>query len=277
VAFADLLLPPTALGDDSLGGLFERTDINQVLTRRWAVGAARSIQRENGPISTETRYTANFQREVKRILDGSDTSPSVNDVFTVGVNWIRRGVDQITNPTEGDVMNLAATAGIRRAAIGNLLDAVFLRSYGRYVRYLPLSPRDQVILRGEAGYVATRTVDYVPQDQLFRTGGAGTVRGFSYLSLGTEQGGAILGARALATGSAEYIRWLTPTWGAAVFVDVGDAAQDFKQLQFAHGYGLGARWRTVAGPLALDVAYGNRTPQGQGGHLRLHFAVAIAF
>jgi translocation and assembly module TamA len=38
------------------------------------------------------------------------------------------------------------------------------------------------------------------------------------------------------------------------------------------GYGLGVRWRTPAGPLAVDVAWGERERQ-----LRVHFSVAIAF
>jgi translocation and assembly module TamA len=202
---------------------------------------------------------------------------STNDVLSVGVNWSRRDVDQVTDPTVGDIINVSAAAGVRRAAVDNLLSGTFLRTYARYVRYLPLSRRNQLLLRAEAGYVQTNDLSFVPQDQLFRTGGAGTVRGYPYLSLGQVQQGAILGAGALTVGSIEGIHWFTPTWGGAVFMDMGSTGNDFKRFQFARGYGVGARWKTVAGPLALDLAYGERTPYGQGGRVRLHFAVAIAF
>jgi outer membrane translocation and assembly module TamA len=48
-------------------------------------------------------------------------------------------------------------------------------------------------------------------------------------------------------------------------------------MSFARGAGLGVRWKTFAGPLALDAAYGAQRPDGSGGRWRLHFAVAIAF
>ena len=91
----------------------------------------------------------------------------------------------------------------------------------------------------------------------------------------SASGGAIVGGRALALASVEYVHWLQRwggNWGIAGFVDVGDAADSFKDLKAAVGVGMGVRWRTLAGPLAVDVAYGEREKQ-----FRLHFSVAIAF
>jgi hypothetical protein len=42
--------------------------------------------------------------------------------------------------------------------------------------------------------------------------------------------------------SGEYTHWINPTWGAAVFVDAGNAV-DNRRLDLAVGYGVGARWR----------------------------------
>ncbi len=81
-----------------------------------------------------------------------------------------------------------------------------------------------------------------------------------------------VGGRYLATGTVEYVRWLTPEWGAAAFVDVGDAADCGDELGANVGYGIGARWRTPAGPLAIDLAYGERDRK-----FRLGFSVAVAF
>jgi translocation and assembly module TamA len=132
-----------------------------------------------------------------------------------------------------------------------------------------------LIVRGELGAVEADTADVVPTRFLFRTGGSTTVRGYDYESLGVSQGGATVGGRALALASVEYVHWLQRwggNWGIAGFVDVGDAADSFKELKAAVGVGVGVRWRTLAGPLAVDVAYGERDKQ-----VRVHFSVAIAF
>jgi translocation and assembly module TamA len=76
----------------------------------------------------------------------------------------------------------------------------------------------------------------------------------------------------MATGTIEYNHWITPTWGGAVFTDVGDAADSVRTLDLAVGYGAGIRWRSPVGPLALDLARGQRD-----GKLRLHFSIAVAF
>jgi translocation and assembly module TamA len=115
----------------------------------------------------------------------------------------------------------------------------------------------------------------VPSKFLFRTGGTTTVRGYSFESLGVKQGTATIGGRALAVASAEYVRWtdyFDGNLGLAAFVDVGDAADDWSSLDPAVGVGLGVRYRTRAGPLAVDVAYGERERQ-----VRVHFSIAIAF
>ena len=112
----------------------------------------------------------------------------------------------------------------------------------------------------------------IPQDFLFRSGGAQSVRGYAYQSLGVSEGEATVGGRYLGTMSAEYVRWFDAQWGGAVFVDAGDAADSREDFDLRTGYGLGARWRSPAGPLAIDLAWGHSERA-----LRLHFGVAIAF
>ena len=55
-------------------------------------------------------------------------------------------------------------------------------------------------------------------------------------------------------------------------VDAGDAAPEFKDMRLHVGYGVGARIKTPAGPLFLDVAYGQRDRK-----LRWHFSLGMAF
>jgi translocation and assembly module TamA len=53
--------------------------------------------------------------------------------------------------------------------------------------------------------------------------------------------------------SAEYERYFAKKWGAAVFVDGGDAflSGDF---DWNIGVGLGLRWKSPVGVVRLDVA-----------------------
>jgi len=272
IAFADILLPPKSGGTlDSVGVLRENTDIENVLTRRWAMGVRRATIREAQGVTHETRLSLTFENESRRIADSSE-APENNDVVATTYTWTRRAVDQITNPTKGDLLTLSGTLGLQRTASGDLLQQSFIHLYGRYVRYVPLTPRDQLILRGEAGHVWVDDPAYVPNDYLFRTGGIGSVRGYAYESLGVREGTATTGSRSLLVGSAEYVRWLNKSWGAAAFYDAGDANDDLRHVRLARGYGLGARWRTLAGPIALDVAYGEREKQW-----RIHFFIAIAY
>jgi translocation and assembly module TamA len=270
VAYADIHLPPKPDGaQDSFGVLTEHTDIENVQTRRWAVGAQRDYTRASGPVTYDTRLALSFQHEARDI---NRVRESRNDVVAGTYTWTRRNFDSITNPTRGALMSLSGTLGLRSTGLGEVLNDAFVRGYGRYLRYLPLSPRDQLIVRGDLGDVSVEDPGTVPNEFLFRTGGVGTVRGYGYQSLGRKSGTATLGSTSMFSASVEYVRWLSADWGAALFYDVGDAADGFNNLKPAQGYGLGARWRTLAGPLALDLAYGERT-----GRLRLHFSVALAF
>ena len=267
--YVDLLLPPKPNGArDSIGALYEDSDIEDLEVKRWSVGASRGQLR--GPRTArhiETKLGVNFEHEERK----TPLDPLIElDTLSTTYTWIRRDVDSIVNPRRGNVIELEGTVG---ASID--LDKAFLRGYSRISQYVPIGQRDVLILRGELGAVEVDTADVVPTRFLFRTGGSTTMRGYDYESLGVQSGGATVGGRALALASVEYVHWLQRwggNWGIAGFVDVGDAADSFKDLDPAVGIGLGVRWRTVAGPLAIDVAYGERERQ-----FRLHFSVAIAF
>jgi translocation and assembly module TamA len=184
---------------------------------------------------------------------------------------VRRRVNDVIEPRSGNIIRLEGTVG----ASGTSLDESFVRGYSRVQQYIPIGARDVLIVRGDLGYVHADSLAVVPTKFLFRTGGTTTVRGYDFESLGVKQGTAVLGGRALVVGSVEYVKWLEQfggNWGVATFVDAGDAAEDFGALDLAIGAGLGARYRTPAGPLAIDVAYGERERQ-----VRFHFSVAIAF
>jgi translocation and assembly module TamA len=73
--------------------------------------------------------------------------------------------------------------------------------------------------------------------------------------------------------SAEYIHWLSKTWGLAIFYDAGNAADDVKGLKPDLGYGVGLRWSSPVGALNLDIAHGVQSPDPW----RIHFFAGISF
>lgn len=260
--YADLFFPPDrAQRRDSVGALIDHSDLEGLKISSQAVGVGRSTIR--GDI--ETNITLRLQHEALR-PDGAASSS--HNTLTANWGWVRRAVDDLLDPRQGYVLEFQVGGGSSIA----LSAQDFARFYGRYQHYLPIGQTDVVVLRAEAGATLAPSRDGIPQDFLFRAGGAQSVRGYAYQSLGVSEGEATVGGRYLATGSVEYVRWFRPDWGAAFFVDVGDAADSRAEFRLRTGYGVGARWRSPAGPLAVDLAWGHDDRR-----LRLHFGVAVAF
>ncbi len=146
------------------------------------------------------------------------------------------------------------------------------RVYGRANWLSPTVKRWQVVVRTQVGQVIGASRELVPSPLLFRTGGDQSVRGYAFNSLGVEQNGAVVGGRVLAIISGELVYHLTPTWGAAIFHDAGNAADSWRDFNFAQGSGVGARWSSPIGRVNLDVAYAHETRKP-----RLHFSLGYGF
>ena len=262
LGYADVFLPPSLSGHlDSFGVLAEHTNISGLQTQRQSIGVVRTIPRG----SMENRLALNFQHE---ILTPEGSLRSSRSALTANWSWTYRAVDNILDPRHGQVVNFQL-GGASRAFLS---DRNFVRLYGRYQHFFPVGERDVLILRAEGGMTLAASRDGVPQDFLFRTGGAQTVRGYAYQSLGVTEGSATVGGRYLAVTSAEYVHWYEGNWGVAAFVDAGNANDERELFKMNLGYGVGPRWRSPAGPIAVDLAY------GQSDHrVRLQFAVATAF
>lgn len=253
--------PPNPLGYRLLWRASgERTDIQELVTRRDKFG----VTRTRTLFDIETGISLNWQQERRIPLGGIRET---DQALVVDWHWYRRIVDDPLAPMEGNLTELKIGGASKSLAS----DRDFLRSYARHQSWFALGERDVLSLRAEAGYTASTTRLGIPQEYLFRVGGAQTVRGFAYQSIGYREGGAVVGGRAMSTLSMEYTHWFGG-WGTALFVDAGATADTAPTLQWYRGHGIGARWKSPLGPLALDVARG----QGEPG-MRIHFAVAVAF
>lgn len=260
--FGDLALQPDRHGyQHSFGGRLETSEIQGLASTRQVLGVTRS--RAEGRV--ETQWSLEWQSEERRPIGAATET---DQALTLDWRWLHRDVDDALNPRSGNLVELRLGGASKQL----LSDRNFLRGYLRGQHWWAFGLRDTLTLRGEAGATAALSRFGIPQDYLFRTGGAQSVRGYAYQSLGVREGGAVVGGRALLTGSLEHTHWLDNKWGAALFVDAGDAADHWGALKPAVGIGAGARWRSPAGPLALDLARGLDIERWQ-----MHFSLLVAF
>lgn len=267
-AFASVRTPQDARGNYQQTGVrVERFDVQGELTDKQTVFVGRGKHAED----TETFLSLQYQIEQRALPQASEADR--RRALTLGYAWNRRRLDSSVDPRSG----YSISAQVSGAARGFGSDRSFARLYTRAMRFWPMpreSPLGDGLLVGlvEVGYVLAGSRQDIPSENLFRTGGTQSIRGYSYLSLGVPEGGAIVGGRALALASLEYQHPITPNWYGAAFVDVGNAVDRWVDYRALWGYGAGVRWRSPIGPVNLDLAYGEAVRQW-----RLHLSVGYAF
>ncbi|MDH5479670.1 MAG: BamA/TamA family outer membrane protein [Nitrosomonas sp.] len=245
----------------SLGGSLQRTDIQDLETIKQKVGLIRNYRTRQ----IHDQIELSWQREEKR---PSGSINQINEALVLDWRLRHHVVDDPLHIRKGTVTEVHVGGGSQVI----LSEQEFIRSYVRHQSWWPIGEKDVFFLRGEVGYTLAESRFGIPQAYLFRAGGIHSVRGYSFNRLGVREGNAIVGGRTLATGTLEYTHWFMQHWGAAFFGDIGSAADRWQNMHAFIGYGAGVRWRSPAGPLALDVARANET-----GSFRVHFSMAVAF
>jgi len=236
------------------------TQIQNLDTRAVSAGFVRKLADERNQPAWGVGYI--FERQEPSGAPSDDTYALVGSLW---YTW--RRTDELLAPRRGwnaAVQLAAAPPGVSSREFG--------RALGKLAGFVPLGRNLDGIVRAEAGAVFASTSAGIPQAMLFRTGGDTTVRGYSFESLGVKSGDAIVGGRYYALASAEAVYWAWENIGLAAFVDAGNAADDLGDFRFALGYGIGGRARTPAGPLRLDLAYGQDTKEW-----RIHFSFGLTF
>ena len=184
--------------------------------------------------------------------------------------------DDQFDATSGYYLNVDLTpfAGFNDTDSGARLyaDARYYRSFGA---------NDRVTLAGrvQLGTLLAADARNVPSDLLFFSGGAGTVRGQSYQSLGVPVGGDQRGGSSFLGTQLEARVGITDNIGAVAFYDYGYIGADSAPLSDGDdhaGAGLGLRYDTGIGPIRLDVA----TPVGgddSGSSVEIYIGIGQAF
>lgn len=179
-----------------------------------------------------------------------------NLALPIGLTWDRR--DSKVDATRGFYIDAEAKPflgfGTTDSGLRMTLDARAYRGFG---------DENRVVLAGrlQLGAIYDARLLAAPRADLFYSGGAGTVRGQPYQSLGVpvlrgfgEQ--FKTGGTYFAAASAEVRTRITERIGVVGFVDAGQVTVgDFNGPGDWHaGAGLGVRYATGFGPIRLDIA-----------------------
>lgn len=160
-------------------------------------------------------------------------------------------------------------------------DRNFLQAYVSTRRSYLRGDRWRFIVRAELGYTDAKVDIYdldtgddliplsiteLPNYYRFKAGGSNSVRGYGFEDLSNNH----IGSNHIATASVEAEMKFLENWSAAVFVDVGNAFNDWAEPKLKLGAGVGLRWYSIAGPIRIDVAQGMDL---EGRPWRVHFTI----
>ena len=147
-------------------------------------------------------------------------------------------------------------AGLDGAYEGFISSSDFLQAtmYAKLIR--PAGEKGRLIARSKLGSTMIDDVNLLPKSLRFFAGGDNSVRGYGYESLGPKNNaGTVIGGKHLFIASLEFEYLFKDPWGAALFVDTGNAFNDWQNMDLQTGVGFGARWRSPIGPVRVDVAW----------------------
>jgi translocation and assembly module TamA len=175
----------------------------------------------------------------------------------LGLTWDRR--DIVTNPTTGTYLDAEVKPFL---GFGTSDSGVRVTMDGRVYHSLGETSRLVLAGRAQAGAIFGATVLGTPRDELFYSGGGGTVRGQPYRSLGISVARGfgpefLIGGTYFLAASAEVRAKVSDRIGIVGFVDAGQIGIDgfLDDVGGWHaGAGLGLRYDTGFGPIRLDVA-----------------------
>lgn len=179
-----------------------------------------------------------------------------NVSIPVGLTWDRRNDE--TDATAGWYLDAEVKPffgfGTTGSGVRSTVDAR---------GYLGLGSEDRFVLAGrmQAGLVSGSSLLQTPRDDLFYSGGGGTVRGQPYQSLGFQITRSLIDTKIGGThfvgAQLEARAKVTDRIGVVGFYDAGriDVGGFFSDTGSWHsGAGLGVRYDTGFGPIRLDVA-----------------------
>ncbi len=183
-------------------------------------------------------------------VSGDGRLERISTLVLPGISFTRTRSRGGLDPTWGD--RFTVTLEGTDEVLGSDVELLRLRLGSRWVRAYD---RHRLFLRLDGGAIETPSLDDVPVSLRFFAGGDQSVRGFDLDTISPRNAdGDAIGGLYLLTGSAEYTYEFKPRWRAALFVDAGNATNDFDE-PFKVGAGFGVHWVSPVGPVRLELAW----------------------
>lgn len=212
-------------------------------TERFAAGVSHVVSW----LGFRRRLYVQAEREQFQFGDG----PTVDgDLVYPGIALTRERADNVRFPRRGYSVQADLHAGSE-----SLLSSVSFARLALSSNWARgIAPRARLLVRGEAGVLSTDEFDALPPSQRFFAGGDRSIRGYEYQDIGRrDERGAVIGGKRLLSASIEFEHLFAGDFGAAAFVDAGDAFDDSPDWKV--GAGIGMRWRSPIGMVRFDVAH----------------------
>ncbi len=215
------------------------------------------------PITAHTAITYGPSFTSEQVTQEGEGRTYVLLQFPIGFTY--NNTDSLLEPTHGINAGISLTPSL--PVVGS--SHPFLLLQGQAATYIPVERdgRGIVAMRIVAGSILGATPFEVPPDQRFYAGGSGTVRGYTYQTVGplfaddTPQGGAAMDAVNL-----EFRQHVWGNIGVVPFVDAGQVSSNSAPFTgtIRVGAGLGLRYYTGIGPIRFDVAFPLTRTAGSG-------------
>jgi translocation and assembly module TamA len=212
-----------------------------------------------------------------RIAD--ELRPLTDDpsAMSVGVNWDWPHIRNSAFQTVGH--HQRAWIFTAQKAWGS--EREFTQAYLSSSWHRMLGQRWKLLLRGEVGYTDAAVSDIrldledqtlslsvtdLPNRYRFKAGGSRSVRGYAFESLSNNG----IGSNNIVTASAEVEMNFRTDWSLAAFFDIGNAFNEWSDVELRKGAGVGLRWYSLVGAVRLDLA---QALDLEGDPWRIHFTI----
>nr|WP_246800929.1 autotransporter assembly complex family protein [Mesorhizobium amorphae] len=210
-------------------------------------------------IDKKQRVSAEVALDYSKITDAFGKHTYL--IASIPLQYVYDNRDVRLNPTKG--FRVLAYA---EPSYDILSGAAFLKLKGEGSAYQSIDSASKFVLaeRVAIGSIVGTSLEHVPADRRFYSGGGGSVRGYAYQGIGPKDiDGQPIGGLSFFETSVEMRIAVTDTVGIVPFVDAGTVSTqsfpDFSDMKV--GAGVGVRYLTPFGPLRVDAAIPlNRDP-----------------
>ncbi len=202
-------------------------------------------------------------------------NPIPIDVGALDSSFVRDTRDNPLNPSRGSFLGLNLSVASR--LLGSDFD--YVRELAQASFNTPIGETLTWSQHYSIGAIHTFSGDRLPVSDLFKAGGANTVRGYGTESLGPRTpAGDALGGGATIVLNQELRYQHASGFGAAVFYDGGDVFERTRnlELRLRHSVGIGLRYASGFGLVRFDVGFPlNKRPEDRSYQLWFGFGQAF--